>query len=131
VADAAELKISSASTCSRFSSQRTRSRARHRTAGRRAGSGRQRLRQDHHHRQARHRFKQEQRSVLLCASDTFRAAAIEQLEIWGQRTDTQVIRQSAGSDPSAVLSMRVSAAKAARSTTSSSIPPDVCKPRKT
>jgi fused signal recognition particle receptor len=58
------------------------------------------------------RFKQEQRSVLLCASDTFRAAAIEQLEIWGQRTDTQVIRQSAGSDPSAVLFDAVSAAKA-------------------
>jgi fused signal recognition particle receptor len=58
------------------------------------------------------RFKQEQRSVLLCAADTFRAAAIEQLEIWGQRTDTQVIRQSAGSDPSAVLFDAVSAAKA-------------------
>ena len=49
------------------------------------------------------RFKHEQRSVLLCAADTFRAAAIEQLEIWGERTGTQVIRQSAGSDPSAVL----------------------------
>src|SRR5450759_2567524 len=36
------------------------------------------------------RFKHEHRSVLLCAADTFRAAAIEQLEIWGQRTDTQV-----------------------------------------
>src|SRR3954451_9998137 len=58
------------------------------------------------------RFKHEQRSVLLCAADTFRAAAIEQLEIWGQRTDTQVIRQSAGSDPSAVLFDAVSAAKA-------------------
>jgi fused signal recognition particle receptor len=58
------------------------------------------------------RFKHDQRSVLLCAADTFRAAAIEQLEIWGQRTDTQVIRQSAGSDPSAVLFDAVSAAKA-------------------
>jgi len=58
------------------------------------------------------RFKQEQRSVLLCAADTFRAAAIEQLEIWGERTGTQVIRQSAGSDPSAVLFDAVSAAKA-------------------
>src|ERR1039458_1118293 len=58
------------------------------------------------------RFKHEQRSVLLCAADTFRAAAIEQLEIWGQRTDTQVIRQNAGSDPSAVLFDAVSAAKA-------------------
>jgi fused signal recognition particle receptor len=58
------------------------------------------------------RFKHEQRSVLLCAADTFRAAAIEQLEIWGQRTETQVIRQSAGSDPSAVLFDAVSAARA-------------------
>src|SRR5450631_626161 len=49
------------------------------------------------------RFKHEQRSVLLCAADTFRAAAIEQLEIWGQRTGTQVIKTKAGGDPSAVL----------------------------
>jgi fused signal recognition particle receptor len=59
-----------------------------------------------------HRFKNEQRSVLLCAADTFRAAAIEQLEIWGERTGTQVIRQKAGSDPSAVLFDAVTAAKA-------------------
>jgi fused signal recognition particle receptor len=59
-----------------------------------------------------HRFKNEQRSVLLCAADTFRAAAIEQLEIWGERTGTQVIRQTPGSDPSAVLFDAVSAAKA-------------------
>ena len=58
------------------------------------------------------RFKNEQRSVLLCAADTFRAAAIEQLEIWGHRTDTQVIRQGPGSDPSAVLFDAISAAKA-------------------
>ncbi|HKE23794.1 MAG TPA: signal recognition particle-docking protein FtsY [Bryobacteraceae bacterium] len=49
------------------------------------------------------RFKAEQRSVLLCAADTFRAAAIEQLEIWGERTETPVVRQGPGSDPSAVL----------------------------
>src|ERR1051326_9196810 len=49
------------------------------------------------------RFRNEQRSVLLCAADTFRAAAIEQLEIWGERTGTRVVRQNAGSDPSAVL----------------------------
>ncbi|MGO9230719.1 MAG: signal recognition particle-docking protein FtsY [Bryobacteraceae bacterium] len=58
------------------------------------------------------RFKSEQRSVLLCAADTFRAAAIEQLEIWGERTGSPVIRQSAGSDPSAVLFDAVSAARA-------------------
>src|SRR5947207_3260819 len=49
------------------------------------------------------RFKQEQRSVLLCAADTFRAAAIEQLEIWGERTHSPVVRQNPGSDPSALL----------------------------
>jgi len=50
-----------------------------------------------------HRYKAEGHSVLLCAADTFRAAAIEQLEIWGQRTGTEVIRQKPGADPSAVL----------------------------
>ncbi len=57
------------------------------------------------------RFKNEQRTVLLCAADTFRAAAIEQLEVWGQRTGIQVIRQGPGSDPSAVLFDAVQAAK--------------------
>jgi fused signal recognition particle receptor len=50
-----------------------------------------------------HRYKSEGRGVLLCAADTFRAAAIEQLEIWGERTATDVIRQKPGADPSAVL----------------------------
>jgi fused signal recognition particle receptor len=58
------------------------------------------------------RFKQEQRSVLLCAADTFRAAAIEQLEVWGKRTESPVIRQSPGSDPSAVLFDALNAARA-------------------
>ena len=58
------------------------------------------------------RFKNEERSVLLCAADTFRAAAIDQLEVWGQRTSTQVIRQSPGADPSAVLFDALSAARA-------------------
>src|SRR5271169_4560355 len=49
------------------------------------------------------RLQSEGRSVLLCAADTFRAAAIEQLEVWGQRTGTDVIRQKPGADPSAVL----------------------------
>jgi len=57
------------------------------------------------------RFKNEQRSVLLCAADTFRAAAIEQLEVWGQRTGVQVIRQGPGSDPSAVLFDAIQAAR--------------------
>ncbi len=59
-----------------------------------------------------HRFKGEGRGVLLCAADTFRAAAIEQLEIWGQRTGTNVIRQSSGADPSAVLFDALQATKA-------------------
>jgi fused signal recognition particle receptor len=58
------------------------------------------------------RFRSEQRTVLLCAADTFRAAAIEQLEIWGQRTGVDVIRQQQGSDPSAVLFDALQAARA-------------------
>src|SRR5438445_9474395 len=58
------------------------------------------------------RYKGEGRSVLLCAADTFRAAAIEQLEIWGERTSTEVIRQQPGSDPSAVLFDALQAARA-------------------
>ncbi len=58
------------------------------------------------------RYKAEGRSVLLCAADTFRAAAIEQLEIWGERTGMEVIRQKPGADPSAVLFDALQAAKA-------------------
>jgi fused signal recognition particle receptor len=48
-------------------------------------------------------FRSQGKSVVLCAADTFRAAAIEQLEIWGQRTGTEVIKTKPGGDPSAVL----------------------------
>src|SRR5579862_5111791 len=48
-------------------------------------------------------FRSQGKTVLMCAADTFRAAAIEQLEIWGQRTGTEVIRTKAGGDPAAVL----------------------------
>src|ERR1700728_1441644 len=58
------------------------------------------------------RYKSEGRSVLLCAADTFRAAAIEQLQVWGARTSTDVIKQSAGADPSAVVFDALQAAKA-------------------
>ena len=58
------------------------------------------------------RLQSEGRSVLLCAADTFRAAAIEQLEVWAQRTGTDLIRQQPGSDPSAVAFDAVQAAKA-------------------
>jgi fused signal recognition particle receptor len=52
------------------------------------------------------------KTVLLCASDTFRAAAIEQLEVWGSRTGVEVIKTKPGGDPSAVLFDALSAAKA-------------------
>ena len=58
------------------------------------------------------RYRADGRNVLLCAADTFRAAAIEQLEIWGGRTGVEVIRQKPGSDPSAVLFDALQAAKA-------------------
>ncbi|MCY4188175.1 MAG: signal recognition particle-docking protein FtsY [Bryobacterales bacterium] len=58
------------------------------------------------------RLRAEGRNALLCAADTFRAAAAEQLAIWGERTDCPVIRQQAGADPSAVLYDSLAAAKA-------------------
>jgi fused signal recognition particle receptor len=55
------------------------------------------------------------KTVLLCAADTFRAAAIDQLEVWGQRTGTEVIRTKPGGDPSAVLYDGLQAATARHS----------------
>jgi fused signal recognition particle receptor len=57
-------------------------------------------------------FRSQGRTVLMCAADTFRAAAIEQLEIWGQRTGTEVIKTKPGGDPSAVLFDALQAASA-------------------
>ncbi len=57
------------------------------------------------------KFKTQGKSVLLIAGDTFRAAAIEQLEIWGQRAGCEVIKQKSGSDPSAVVFDGLKAAK--------------------
>jgi len=57
-------------------------------------------------------FRSQGKTVLLCAADTFRAAAIEQLEIWGSRTGTEVIRTKPGSDPAAVLYDALKAAAA-------------------
>ncbi|HVC89771.1 MAG TPA: signal recognition particle-docking protein FtsY [Acidobacteriaceae bacterium] len=48
-------------------------------------------------------FREHGKSVLLCAGDTFRAAAIEQLEVWSQRAGVEMIRTRQGGDPSAVL----------------------------
>jgi fused signal recognition particle receptor len=58
------------------------------------------------------RLRQENRSVVLCAADTFRAAAVEQLEIWAQRNGIEVIKQKSGADPAAVVYDAVAAAKA-------------------
>ena len=58
------------------------------------------------------RLRQEGRSVVLCAADTFRAAAIEQLEIWAQRNGVEVIKQKPGADPAAVVYDAMAAAKA-------------------
>jgi fused signal recognition particle receptor len=57
-------------------------------------------------------LRAEGKSVLLCAADTFRAAAIEQLEVWGERTGTEVIRTKPGGDPAAVLYDALEAANA-------------------
>jgi fused signal recognition particle receptor len=57
-------------------------------------------------------FRSQGKNVLLCAADTFRAAAIEQLEVWGQRTGTEVIKTKAGGDPAAVLFDALQAAAA-------------------
>src|SRR5438094_6956816 len=48
-------------------------------------------------------FRSDGKTALLCAADTFRAAAIDQLEIWGERTGTEVIKTKPGGDPAAVL----------------------------
>ena len=58
-----------------------------------------------------HRYKQEGKKVLLAAGDTFRAGAIEQLEVWGERVGVEVIKQQPGSDPAAVMFDAVQAAK--------------------
>jgi fused signal recognition particle receptor len=57
-------------------------------------------------------LRRDGKTVLLCAADTFRAAAIEQLEIWGSRTGVEVIKTKPGGDPSAVLYDALEAAKA-------------------
>ncbi|MBD8013829.1 signal recognition particle-docking protein FtsY [Microbacterium sp. APC 3898] len=58
-----------------------------------------------------HRFKNEGKTVMLAAGDTFRAGAIEQLDVWGQRVGVDVIKQSEGSDPAAVMYDAVRSAK--------------------
>jgi len=57
-------------------------------------------------------FRAQDHTVLLCAADTFRAAAIEQLEVWAQRSDVALIKTRQGGDPSAALYDALTAAKA-------------------
>lgn len=57
-------------------------------------------------------LKKQGKSVLLAAADTFRAAAIEQLEIWADRSGCDIVKQNEGSDPAAVIYDAISAAKA-------------------
>ena len=59
-----------------------------------------------------HMLKEQGRSVMFAAGDTFRAAAIEQLEIWGERAGVPVIKHQEGADPSAVIYDAIQAAKA-------------------
>ena len=58
------------------------------------------------------RFKQEGKKVVIAAADTFRAAAVEQLEVWAQRSGGDLIQQGEGSDPASVVFDSISAAKA-------------------
>ena len=58
------------------------------------------------------RLKAEGRKVLLCAGDTFRAAAADQLEIWAKRAGADIVRHGEGADPAAVVFDSISAAKA-------------------
>ena len=50
-----------------------------------------------------HSFKEEKRNVTLVAADTFRAAAVEQLELWAKRADARIVKQAANADPTAVV----------------------------
>lgn len=58
-----------------------------------------------------HRYKAQGKQVMLAAGDTFRAGAIEQLQVWGDRVGVEVIKQKEGSDPAAVMYDAVNAAK--------------------
>ncbi len=58
-----------------------------------------------------HRFKQQDKRVILAAADTFRAAAIDQLEIWANRAGVEIIKQREGADPAAVVYDALQAAK--------------------
>ncbi|MBF1992744.1 signal recognition particle-docking protein FtsY [Staphylococcus schleiferi] len=58
-----------------------------------------------------HRYQLQGKKVMLAAGDTFRAGAIQQLEVWGERVGVDVVRQGEGSDPAAVMYDAINAAK--------------------
>lgn len=62
-----------------------------------------------------HQLKMQGKQVLLCAADTFRAAAADQLEIWAKRADVELVRQDEGADPAAVVYDAIAAARARKS----------------
>ena len=59
-----------------------------------------------------HRYRQQGKTVLFAAADTFRAAAVEQLEIWAERSGAELIKHAQGADPAAVVHDAISAGKA-------------------
>ena len=59
-----------------------------------------------------YRFGEEGKRVLICAADTFRAAAVEQLSVWAKQTKTDIVKQESSSDPSAVVFDAMNAGKA-------------------
>ena len=75
-----------------------------------------------------HKFQQAGNSILLVAADTFRAAAVAQLKIWGDRNQVQVVAHKEGADPSSVVFDALGIAQSKKSTLFLSIPPVVCIP---
>ena len=59
-----------------------------------------------------HYLRAQDKEVLICASDTFRAAAVDQLDIWAQRSGADIVKQTQGADPAAVLYDAIAAARA-------------------
>lgn len=59
-----------------------------------------------------HEYKKQKKRLLICAADTFRAAAVEQLQVWADRIGVELLKQKSGSDPAAVVFDALSAAKA-------------------
>jgi len=76
-------------------------------------------------------YRGQDRTVLLCAADTFRAAAIEQLEVWAARSETPMIKTKTGGDPSAALYDACTAAKARGTGVLIVTRRDGCTPRRT